>query len=134
MCIRDRVNNQMGKTQKSHLDDENASRRLIRKDEEQLQHLITKYDTEMANLGKESTLAMQKMQKLESDVAVLRTFLAEINEKRAPAIADERYFSQMHIRQSKQMYDMLESVKTIQNYVRLFLKTAPKPSKSKKKK
>lgn len=124
---------QIGNSQKRHLDDEGVNRRLLRKDEEQLQNLITKYDTEMSALQKESNLAYQKVLKLESEVAVIRKDLAALNEKRAPAIADERFFSQQHIRQSKQMYDMLESAKILQNSIRVFLKKAPRPPTKKKK-
>lgn len=124
---------EMGKTQKLDLDDENVNRRLIRKDEEQLQNLINKYDTQMSIIGKESNAAFEKVSKLESHVAMLRTDLAQINEKRAPTLADERYWAQLCLRQSKQMYDMLDSVKTIQNYIRIFLSKAPRPVKQKKK-
>ncbi|EAY21511.1 hypothetical protein TVAG_199500 [Trichomonas vaginalis G3] len=124
----------IGSAQKKDVDHEGTNRRLVRKEEEQLQNLISKYDTEMAALEEESKNSFEKMTKLEGDVAKLRCELITLNEKRAPAIADERYFTQLHIRQSKQMYDMLQSIKTLQGCVRIFLRNAPKPKKKKQKK
>lgn len=123
----------VAKKQVSDTLDESAERKSIRKSEEVLQQVIEKYDTTMRDLTTKSADALTAMNKIESDLGVLKTEVAKIRQKRSPYMNDERIFIMREMNSTKKMQDMQSSVYTLQFYIRKFLLTAKKPVKKTRK-
>ena len=121
------------KTQNEHMQTENDKRRALRKMEEDLQRLITQYDSEMLRLTTESAQAYKDMTEIEGKLTVLKGEMAKLREKRAPYMNDERAYCKRELDNTKTIQDMSAASYTLQFYIRRFLKTAKKPVKKSKK-
>ena len=123
------------KAQSEHMQLENDKRRSLRKSEEDLQRLISQYDSEMNRLTTESAQAYKDMTEIESKLSVLKVEMNKVREKRAPYMNDENAYSQRELNHTKVYQDMITASYTLQFYIRKYLRTAPKkPSKKPKKK
>lgn len=124
---------EVSKTQKKDSDDEGKQRRTLRKDEEALQALIQKYDSEMTTLVKKNEDASEAAEKIEKELHDLQAEAAAIEKVRAPIRNDEHAFIDTQLRANKLTQDMIAAAVKLQLEIRKFLKTAPKASKKGKK-
>ena len=123
---------ELSKSQKKNSDDEGKKRRTLRKDEEALQALIQKYDSEMDSLVKQNEEASEQAEKIEKELRDLQAEAAAIEKVRAPIRNDEHAFIDTQLRANKLTQDMIAAAVKLQLEIRKFLKTAPKASKKKK--
>lgn len=121
-----------GKTQKTNTEDEGKMRRGLRKEEEAVQTLIQKYDSEMQSLLEQNRISKKKAEEIEADLLVLSKEVEEIMKKREPMQTDERIQSTKLLAANKLYQDMISSSVRLQLEIRRFLKTAPKATKKKK--
>ena len=123
---------ELSKSQKKNSDDEGKKRRTLRKDEEALQALIQKYDSEMDSLVKQNEEASEQAEKIEKELRDLQAEAAAIEKVRAPIRNDEHAFIDTQLRANKLTQDMIAAAVKLQLEIRKFLKTAPKASKKRK--
>jgi len=125
---------EIAKAQKEHADEENKQRRLLRKEEEALQSLISQYDKDMETLTKQNEQAQIEAEKKEKELHELQNENAAIEKIRSPIRHEEQGFIDKSTQANKLYQDTIAAAVKLQTEIRRYLKTAPKPSKKKGKK
>lgn len=120
------------KQQKENSEEEGKQRRALRKEEENLQQLISQYDTVMTDLSTKISSASTDAEAREKELHELQSEYDEIERQRFPLKHEEEGYIDKTNQANKRNQDQLAAVALLQAAIRKYLRTAPKVTRHKK--
>jgi DNA repair exonuclease SbcCD ATPase subunit len=126
------VKNELGALQKSNSEEETKQHRALRKEEEALQALTRKYDSEMTDLTDKIKVAAVEAEKREKELAELQAVYDDIERQRAPLKHEEQNYIASTNLKNKTQQEVLAATVVMQSAIRRYLRTAPKIQKKKR--
>jgi DNA repair exonuclease SbcCD ATPase subunit len=120
------VRNELAGLQKTNSEEETKQHRALRKEEEALQALTKKYDSEMTDLTEKIKVAVVEAEKREKELTQLQTVYDELERQRAPLKHEEQNYTSSTNIKNKTQQDVLAATVVMQAAIRRYLRTAPK--------
>jgi DNA repair exonuclease SbcCD ATPase subunit len=126
------VRNELAALQKTNSEEETKQHRALRKEEEALQALTRKYDSEMTDLTEKIKVASVEAEKREKELAELQAIYDDLERQRAPLKHEEQNYAASTNIKNKTQQDVLAATVVMQAAIRRYLRTAPKIVKKRK--
>jgi chromosome segregation ATPase len=126
------VKNELAALQKSNSEEETKQHRALRKEEEALQALTRKYDSEMTDLTEKIKVASVEAEKREKELADLQAVYDDLERQRAPLKHEEQNYTASTNLRNKSQQEVLAATLVMQAAIRRYLRTAPKIQKKKR--